>query len=109
MAITIISNALLGSLREHLAGMAAYGQYKIGSTWYTSPIDLGEVKQNGSVCIAFLIEAKDDGLSPAEQFRLCAANNDILAEREEQISFTSDLRRLIYRFRFEITAGEGTE
>ena len=110
MAATIISNALLNGLREHLAAdMPGYGQYKIGSTWYDSPIELGEVKQNGSVCVSFKIEAQDALITPATQFRLCDANGETLAERIEEIPFTEEVSELLYRFRFEINAKEESE
>ena len=107
MAATTINDSLLNGLRQHLAaGMAAYGQYKVGSLWHNAPIDQGEVKKNGSVCISFLIEAQDAVITPATQFRLCAENGDVLAEREEEVAFSETVKELLYRFRFEITAEE---
>ena len=101
-----ITNTLLNSLRTKLVEMIANGQYRIGNTWYTSPIDIAEVRQNGSIRISYYIEPKDSALTPANMFRLRSSDGKTLVSRTETISFSADIPRMLYQFRFEIFARE---
>ena len=106
MAGITVGSALLSKLRNCLMNMVVSGQYQIGDNWYTSGIDLAEIRQNGAVYIAFMIEAQDEELTPATHFRLLSSDEAVLAEREEEVPFTENMPSLVYRFKFEITAEE---
>ena len=109
-AQTTITGAMLGGLRQHIINMTAYGAYKISSTWYQSPITLAEVRDNGSVLVAFDLEPKDAQLTPATVLRLYDANNNVLAEREDTVEFVpNSADAVMYRFRFGVRVGESGE
>lgn len=107
---TTITNAMLGSLRNHIVAIVAYGQYKISSTWYRAEIDTAEVRPNGSVRISFFVEPQDAAMTPASQFQLCAEDGTVLAERTEELAFTPNISdAIMYRFKFGVRVGEDAE
>ena len=103
MAATQISRTLLTSLRENILSAAAYGRYKIGGTWYTSPISFSSIRANGSVELAFYITRQDNNGTPATHFQLMNSRNEVLAEREETVQFMNGLDLMVYRFKFSVT------
>ena len=105
MAATTITPAMLNGLREHVADMVAYARYRIGSTWYRAEIYSKGVQSNGAVHVAFYIQASSSVTTPANRFRLYDSNGTILAERSETVSFDVTVSRMLYRFKFGVTAG----
>ena len=107
MAQTIISSAMLTSIRQHILSLAAYGQYMIGGTWYRGEIVSSGIQASGAVRVAFSVEPQDAVLTPATQFRLCAADGTILSSKAENLPFVQGASdALLYRFQFGVKVGE---
>lgn len=103
---TTITSALLDALRQRIAALAAYGQYKTSDTWHRAEIETVEIRSNGAVHVSFYVEPADQSLTPATGFRLCAEDGTILAERTEELAFTENADAMTYRFKFGVRAGE---
>ena len=108
MAITI-GEALLTGERQHMIDMTASGRYMIGGTWYGAEINSAAIQQNGAVHITFYARGQDTALTPATRFQLLNTAGDVLAEREETISFTSGLEEILIRFKLGLSVGTDEE
>lgn len=105
MAATTINANLLNGLRQHIVDMVSYGRYRIGSTWYRAEINSKAVQDNGAVHITFYVRKQSAG-STANRFRLMSADNKVLAERVESITFVETMEEVLYRFKFGVSVGE---
>lgn len=103
---TTITNTMLGGLRQHIVDMASYGRYMIDDEWERSEIVTKEVSQNNAVLISFYVHSKNGSASPATKFQLMDENNNVLAERIEELAFTEYYNTLLYRFKFGVNVGE---
>lgn len=102
MAMNITSN-LLNGLRTHLVDMISYARYRIGNTWYRSEINSKEVRANGSVHATFYIQRAQGTSAPAQQFQICDAQGNVLAEQTEDVPFMDEIEKILYRFKFGIS------
>jgi len=102
---TTITNTMLNGLRQHIVDMASYGRYKIGGTWYRAEIETKAVQQNGAVHVTFFIRDQAGG-TPASQFQLLNADNQLLAERAENVAFAEYMDAILYRFKFGVSVSE---
>ena len=103
---TTITSTMLGGLRQCIVDMVSYGRYKIGSTWYRAEINSKAVQLNGAVHVTFYIQNQGGGSTPASQFQLLDANNNLLAERTEDVAFVQYMDRILYRFKFGVSVAE---
>ena len=106
MPTTTVERPLLDGLRSCLADMIGYARYKVGSTWYDSPIEKRDIRPNGTIRISFYIEAKDGSYTPATEFQLYTAGDVLLVDRAEEVAFSAGLSKFLYQFRFDINVGE---
>lgn len=106
MAQTEIKTAMLNGIRQSIVDMVDHGRYKMGGTWYTSPIDAKGIQENGSVYAAFYVHRQGSAAS-ATQFQVRNASGTVLASRTETIPFTDTTGTIMYRFKFGVSVASG--
>lgn len=103
---TTITSIMLNGLRQHIVETVSYGRYLIGSTWYRAEINSKAVQLNGAVHVTFYIQNQGGGSTPASKFQLLDENNNLLAERTENVAFVQYMDEILYRFKFGVSIAE---
>lgn len=103
MAITITST-LLNGLRTYITDMAAYGRYMIDGTWHRAELNSASVQANGAVHITYYIERQSGNL-PATKFQVLDSQDQVLAERTEDVYFQQYMDRVLIRFKLGVSVG----
>jgi len=104
----IIPEAGLNRLRSYWAALPTVGRYKIGATWYTSPIESQAVEENGAVTVSFYMARQNGGATVTEK-QICLQEGGtltVLARNTDSFTFPTNRDRYLWRFKFGITVIE---
>lgn len=99
---SIIKEAMLSGLRQHIIDMVAKAQFNVGSTWHDAVFS-GAVGSNDMVSVNMVLEPVSGPSTLATQFRLLNSNGDQLAGKTENIQFLPGVEEMMYRFVFGVT------
>lgn len=78
----------------------ARARYKIGSTYYESPIHRRDRLPDGRVAVYFSITPEVSGSVTITEVQLFDTNNDLWASKTESIVIKSVQEGVLYRFTF---------
>lgn len=80
----------------------ARARYKIGSTYYDTPIHRRERLPDGRVAVYFSVTPGTSGNVTITEVQLFDTNNDLWASKTESIVINGVQEGILYRFTFDI-------
>lgn len=98
----ILTDKAIEGFKKYLERTVEYAQYKIGNTYYKTPIHRKERMADGRVAIYFSIVPQTSSTVTISEVRIYDNNNDLWARKEENIIIRSVQEGALYRFAFKI-------
>ena len=101
----MLTAAAIEGYRNYTENLISYARYKIGSTWYTAPVDRKERMADGRVAVYFSIEPQSATTVTVTGVRLYDKTGARWAEKTESITIDDVQEGVLYRFTFDLHVG----
>ena len=99
--MALLTSAALQDIRNYIKRRIAYAKYKIGSTYYTAPIESITVLPNGVVETTFMIELSG-GSGTVTEVQLYDTENQLWLSKSESLSMSDVSEGFYYVIRVTI-------
>jgi len=99
----MLTTTALTALKECFTENISYAKFKIGSTYYQTPIQSAEILADGRVAITFLIDHTVSGNITVTEVQLYDYSGRLWASKVESITRKAVQEGILYRFAFTIT------
>jgi hypothetical protein len=99
----VLTNTAITALKNCIKDNVAYAKFKVGSTYYQSPIQKAEILTDGRVAITFLIDHTISGTITVTEVQLYDHSGRLWASKVESITRRAVQEGILYRFAFTIT------
>ena len=99
----MLSNHALNALKECFTDNIAYAKFKVGGSYYQTPIEKAEILSDGRVAITFLIDHSISGTITVTEVQLYDHSGRLWASKTESITRQATQEGILYRFAFTIT------
>lgn len=99
----MLTTTALTALKECFTENISYAKFKIGSTYYQTPIQSAEILADGRVAITFLIDHTVSGNITVTEVQLYDHSSRLWASKVENITRKATQEGILYRFAFTIT------
>lgn len=99
----MLTNTAITALKNCITDNVAYAKFKVGSTYYQSPIQKAEILTDGRVAITFLIDHTISGTITVTEVQLYDHSGRLWASKAESITRKAVQEGILYRFAFTIT------
>ncbi len=99
----MLTNTAITALKNCIKDNVAYAKFKVGSTYYQSPIQKAEILTDGRVAITFLIDHTISGTITVTEVQLYDHSGRLWASKVESITRRAVQEGILYRFAFTIT------
>lgn len=99
---TIFTENGMNAVKEAICSVFANVQFKIGSIYHDAQILSAEILQDGRIEISLIFSLPSAGSVTVSSVRILDAENNVVAEKAESISFNADLGGAYYKFHFSV-------
>ena len=97
----ILTNAAIEGYKVDTDRKIARARYKIGDTYYNTPIHRRERLPDGRVAVYFSITPQKSGSVTVSEVQLFDTNNELWAVKTEKIVLNGVQEGILYRFTFD--------
>lgn len=98
----MLTASALTKLKQYIQKTVAYGQYRVGTTYYKVPIHKTEILPDGRVAIYLLIDHTVQGDITVNQLQLYDTSGELWLEKPESITRKNLQEGILVRFTFNI-------
>lgn len=102
MADNILTESAIEGFKQYTDRTIAYARYRIGATWYKTPITRRERMANGKVAVYFSIIPQASNTVTINRVQLYDTANNVWADKTENITIESVQEGFLYRFTFDL-------
>lgn len=99
----MLTTTALTALKKCFTENISYAKFKVGSTYYQTPIQNAEILSDGRVAITFLIDHTISGNITVTEVQLYDYSGQLWASKVESITRKATQEGILYRFAFTIT------
>lgn len=97
----LTTNAIEG-YKQYTERTISHARYRLGSTWYTAPVDRKERMSDGRVAVYFSIIPQSTEAVTITSVQLYDKAGALWAEKSENIRIESVQEGVLYRFTFNL-------
>ena len=97
----LTANAIEG-YKHYTERTIGYARYRLGTTWYTAPIDRKERMPDGRVAVYFSVIPQASSSVVITAVQLYDKADKLWAEKTENINIRSVQDGVLYRFTFDL-------
>lgn len=98
----MLTDKAIAGLKAYIDRTIVYARYRIGGTYYKTPISRREYLKDGRVAVFFSIVPEAGQDVTIEEVQLFDTNNDLWAAKNEEIIIRGVQEGVLYRFAFDI-------
>ena len=99
----MLTTTAITALKQCFTDNIAYAKFKVGDTYYKSPIQSAEILIDGRVAITFLIDHTISGTIAVTEVQLYDHSGRLWASKVESITRKAAQEGILYRFAITIT------
>lgn len=103
--MSMLTEKALQGYREYTKRTIAYARYKIGTTYYKTPIQDIKIQPDGKLAVRFMIEPKISSKVTISEVQLFDTNNDLWLSKAENLVKESAQEGFFYLFKITIKEG----
>lgn len=107
--MSMLTEKALQGYREYTKRTIAYARYKIGTTYYKTPIQDIKIQPDGKLAVRFMIEPKISSKVTISEVQLFDTNNDLWLSKAENLVKESAQEGFFYLFKITIKEGQVME
>jgi hypothetical protein len=98
----MLTTSAVNKLKDYIKNIAAFGQYRVGSTNYKVPIHKTEVLGDGKVAIYILIDHTVPGTITVNRVQIFDVGGELWAEKVENITILDMQEGVLVRFTLDL-------